>query len=235
MVTPSASRLPAHVWRAGQLAPPPGQVLASGHPALAAHLPGRGWPGRCLIELLAAQPGQGEATLLRPALARLAGCGPIVLVQPPHPPMAQAWQQGWPTAAPFWWVQAAHATDTLWAVHQALRSGACAAILAWLPNAPELALRRLHLAAQDTSTLLVVVRPWHTQPRSSPAPLRLGLQPSPQGLRVHFLKTRGLRPDHPILLPWPTAELVASATAPASPEPSDSNPAAVAAHTTSSC
>lgn len=194
------STLPGQVWRANQAMHPPGRVLASGHPALAAHLPGRGWPSHCLIELLTDHPGHGEATLLQPALAKLAGHGPVLLVQPPYAPLAQAWQQHWPAQAPLWWLQTASLANQLWALHQALRSGACAAVLGWLAHAPAPALRRLHLAAHNTTALLVLVRPLAAQHHSSPAPLRLGLQPCPNGVQVHFLKTRGLRPEHPVTL-----------------------------------
>src|SRR5690606_22878857 len=119
---------------AAQAGPPPSRVLATGHTELAAHLPGGGWPYHCLIEFLMPQPGRGEATLLQPALAQVAGSAPILLVQPPHPPCAQGWLGSWPADARLWWLQPASQADTLWALNQAVRSGVCAAILAWLPD-----------------------------------------------------------------------------------------------------
>lgn len=189
------------VWRATQAGPPPSRVLATGHPELAAHLPGRGWPYHCLIEFLTPRPGRSEASLLQPALAQVAGNAPILLVQPPHPPCAQGWLAPWPADARLWWLQPATLADTLWALNQAVRSGACAAVLAWLPEVTELALRRLHLAAQAAPTLLVVVRPWACRRQNSPAPLRLGLLPGKAGeTEVHFLKMRGGRPVQPIVV-----------------------------------
>jgi protein ImuA len=46
-------------------------VLASGHAALDAQLPGGGWPVGALTELLLPHPGVGELRLLAPALAAL--------------------------------------------------------------------------------------------------------------------------------------------------------------------
>lgn len=191
--------LPPDVWRAAQAAPP-ARVVASGHPELSRLLPGRGWPCHCLIELLAGRPGHGEATVLQPALQRLAGTAPILLVNPPHPPQWQGWALNWPPEARLWWVRPASVGDALWAMLQALRSGACSAVLGWLPQVSPLALRRLHLAAQATTGLCVLVRPWAMATFASPAPLRLGLQPTPQGVELHFIKMRGHLPAQPLQL-----------------------------------
>jgi protein ImuA len=54
-----------------------------------AELPGNGWPSGVLVKFLVQQPGIGEMRLLRPAVAET-GKPPIVLLQPPHVPNAQA-------------------------------------------------------------------------------------------------------------------------------------------------
>jgi protein ImuA len=58
------------IWRADDLASPVDAVLASGHAALDAQLPGGGWPVGSMVEILQAQNGQNEWRLLLPALAR---------------------------------------------------------------------------------------------------------------------------------------------------------------------
>ncbi|MFD2451369.1 hypothetical protein [Ideonella paludis] len=59
-------------------------VWPSGWAALDAELPGGGWPGRALTELLLPAPGLGELRLLAPLLARLSAQGRALLwVQPP--------------------------------------------------------------------------------------------------------------------------------------------------------
>ncbi len=56
------------VWRANELAQAVDATVATGHATLDAALPGGGWPLGALVELLQAQPGQGEWRLLLPAL-----------------------------------------------------------------------------------------------------------------------------------------------------------------------
>ncbi|MBK9236239.1 MAG: hypothetical protein IPO19_09350 [Rhodoferax sp.] len=75
----------AAVWRADELARPPGLVLATGHALLDSQLPGGGWPVGALVEILQAQSGQNEWRLLLPALKRRSA-GPVVMVGAPHVP-----------------------------------------------------------------------------------------------------------------------------------------------------
>lgn len=198
----SSSHLPhPAVWRATQAGLPPAAGLPCGHEALAAHLPGARWPYHCLIEFLVARPGCGELALLQPALQAAAGTAPIVLVAPPHPPLAQAWQASLPAGARVWWLTPQSAADALWATHQAVRSAGYAAVLAWLPQASRPGLRRLQLAAQETRTLLVVMRPTQMQAQGSPAALRLVLEPEADTLAVRFHKVRGARPLEAVRVP----------------------------------
>jgi hypothetical protein len=60
----------ADIWR-GQRAHALQPVLASGHAALDAVLPGGGWPLGVLVEVCSAHVGLGEASLLLPALGAL--------------------------------------------------------------------------------------------------------------------------------------------------------------------
>ncbi|RZL04810.1 MAG: hypothetical protein EOP40_21380, partial [Rubrivivax sp.] len=77
---------PLAIWRGQDLAHRSGRVLASGHAALDAELPGGGWPLDGMVELLQASPQGPFWQLVLPALAEAvkAGRGPVVLVAPPH-------------------------------------------------------------------------------------------------------------------------------------------------------
>lgn len=68
---PAPEAIHPALWRAAGFGRSHGPVLATGFPALDAELPGGGWPGGRLTELLLPQPGVGEWRLLAPALAAL--------------------------------------------------------------------------------------------------------------------------------------------------------------------
>jgi hypothetical protein len=106
-------------------------------------------------------------------------------------------------------VQATHAADRLWAIEQTLRSSAFGAMLAWLPSdrtRPE-HLRRLQLAAAQARGPSFLLRGLPAQFESSPAPLRLLLQPqAAQRLAVTLLKRRGPVLAQPIFIDLPQPE-----------------------------
>lgn len=83
--------------------------------------------------------------------------------------------------------------NTLWAFEQTLRSGACDIVLAWLRSALPRQIRRLHLAAERGDTLGVLFRPREAARDSSPAVLRVAVEPADPGARVTLLKSRGGR------------------------------------------
>lgn len=179
------------LWRGDALARPLREGVASGFAELDAVLPGGGWPRGTLTELLADGEGCGEVSLLLPALAALdAEAGWIALVAPPWLPHAPAWQALGVDLARVLVVHAA-ARDAAWACEQLLASGACAAVLAWLPQIDARALRRLQLAGAGRRSLAFVFRPAATAASASPASLRLALTAGAGGLAVHVLKRRG--------------------------------------------
>jgi protein ImuA len=103
------------------------------------------------------------------------------------------------------WLRPAGEADAAWAAEQVLRSGAAGAVLWWSREALPATLRRLHLAAQEGGMPLFALRPWAQQHQSSPASLRLGLEPMAQdGLRVHVFKRRGPHLAQPISLTLPS-------------------------------
>lgn len=192
-------RIHPSLWRASQLSRSQGRCADTGFASLSAELPGGGWPLGNLIELLVQQPGISEMQLLRPALNRLGGRS-VMLVQPPHLPQTAAWASWGCAPSCLLWVHAQRAADALWAAEQVLRSGTFGALLLWQDQARNQALRRLQLAAQESDTLFILLRPMAAAENSSPSPLRLGLQPTRQGLDISILKRRGATHTGPISL-----------------------------------
>jgi hypothetical protein len=92
----------------------------------------------------------------------------------------------------------------LWAAEQTLRSGACAAVLLWLPSVAARAVRRLQLAAEAGGAFMALVLPQAGSPAQSPAALRLQIGPAPQGVAVSVRKRRGGRPGATVILECPT-------------------------------
>jgi len=186
------------VWRASGLSRGQGRCIPSGHTALAAELPGQGWPCGNLIEFLLPHAGVGELSLLLPALASLPPDRGVVLVQPPYLPNPVCWATWRLDPAQLLWVRPQTEADALWAAAQVLKNGSCAALLCWLPQVRADALRRLHAAALASDTLFVVMRPGQVARQASPAPLRLALQPAPEGVLLRFVKRRGPPRDLPL-------------------------------------
>jgi protein ImuA len=195
-----AEEIHPSLWRASQLARGCGRVVETGYPALSAELPGGGWPVGALVDLLVQQTGVGELRLLRPALSAV-GNRPVAFVQPPHIPHGLGLSYiGLPIERVLR-VQAAKTADALWSVEQILRAGSCSALIYWTQYAKASSLRRLHLAAQSSATLFVMVRPLAAAQDSSPALLRLALRPSADGLTVDIVKRRGPARAEPLSIP----------------------------------
>jgi hypothetical protein len=214
--------------RASQLARGRIRTVDTGYPALSAELPGGGWPVGGLIDLLVESSGIGEMRLLRPALNAL-GEQPIALVQPLHKPNASGWQHAGVSPHRLLHLKTPTLSDTLWCVEQVLRAGCFGALVVWLKHVHASALRRLHLAAQSSEALFVMVRPVTTTQAASPATLSISIKPTHDGLMVDIVKRRGpalaetlsiaLQPTPVLLsqqarsarrsLPAPTAELIA--------------------------
>ena len=223
---PALAGLPA-LWRADQLActATPGlAVRSTGFASLDAELPGGGWPAAGLTELLLAAPGSGELRLLSPWLGRgIDPVGQVLCIAPPFIPYALALQAlGWPLGR-LLLVTPASLADAAWVAEQGLRSGSCAAVLWWqgqerTPAATlATALRRLHLAAQEGACPLFALRPASVQAHSSPAPLRLALEPAALGyLALTVFKRRGPSMTQPLQLLLPGAGCSAPKTPAAS-------------------
>ena len=206
------SRLLEHpaIWRGRSAARI--RTLPTGFPALDEGLPGGGWPQAGLIEILPTCFGAGELSLLMPALAAVTRCPEArwcAWVAPPLQPFAPALAKcgvalervlvvqtqasdrvGFPGRG-LSKLQRGEKNSALWAFEQTLRSGACDIALAWVRSALPRQIRRLHLAAERGSTLGVLFRPREAARDSSPAALRVAVEPVAQGARITLLKSRG--------------------------------------------
>ncbi len=185
-----AEEIHPSLWQASQLAHGRGRTVDTGYPVLSTELPGGGWPVGELVDLLIEQPGVGEMRLLRPALNSF-GERPIALVQPPHIPDGPGLGYIGLSLERLLQIKASKPTDALWSAEQILRAGSCGALLLWAKHAKASSLRRLHLAAQSSETLFIMVRPLAAAQDSSPALLRLALRPAAEGLMVDIVKRRG--------------------------------------------
>jgi cell division inhibitor SulA/protein ImuA len=200
---PKLARLLEHpaIWRGRSAARRSG--LPSGFAALDEHLPGHGWPRTGLIEILVARFGSGELTVLLPALAaltRAAAARWCVWVAPPLMPFAPALAAGGMLLDR---VAIVGGERPMWAFEQTLRSGACDAVLGWARRLRLREVRRLQLAAERGRALGVLFRPRRAALESSPAVLRLGLEPLSSGVRVTLLKGRSTsREAIDVAWPW---------------------------------
>lgn len=200
----------ADIWLADTLAAPLAAVVATGDAALDAQLPGGGWPVGALTEILQPAGVHAEWRLLLPALVQ-SGSGAVVLVAPPHVPFGPALAgRGLPVGR-LLWVQTSVWAQSLWAAEQALRCAGVDAVLVWLSQVRPPQLRRLQIAAAEFSKLLFVMRPAATLHESSPAALRLCIEPAPNPeigqqrptdqWQVRVIKRRGPPMEHSVLLP----------------------------------
>jgi hypothetical protein len=177
------------IWR--RRTPAPWRTAPTGWAELDAALPGGGWPYGALSEILFAQDGIGELSLLMPALADLTRRGRrVVFVTPPYLPYAPALLAHGLDLRHFVYL-AASFDEGAWSAEQCLRSGACGAVLGWLAPADYTALRRLQLAAESGDALAFLFRPAYTATQPSPAALRLRLHAATDALDIEILKCRG--------------------------------------------
>lgn len=166
--------------------------LPTGFAPLDRCLPGAGWPLQGLVEILTDRNGIGELSLLMPVLARLCGDGHedgwLAWISPPHQPYAPALAA---CGIDLRRVLVIRAQAAEWAMEQALRSGACSAVLGWAACRDRQSLRRLQLAAEQSCCLAVLFRRLCDSSAPSPAVLRIALEAGRDGLEIRILKSRG--------------------------------------------
>ena len=194
-------RLPG-VWRGGELEQSQQPAIATGYATLDAQLPGGGWPTGTLTEVLHDAAGIGEISFLAAALARAAGDDRMIAwINAPHLPYAPALAQAGIPLHRCLVVRPSHREDALWAAEQALKSGACGAVLFWLDGALRQAgrekaneyasLRRLQMAAEAGHAMAIHFRSTAAERLSTPAHLRVVLQREAGMLSVRIPKRRG--------------------------------------------
>jgi len=201
-MNPALAALLCHpaIWRGGDCAPEP-VALPTGFAALDAALPGGGWPGNALTEVLLAREGIGEMRLALPTLARLTRAGhEVAWIAPPYRPYAPALAAAGVDLSRLALVRCRDLREALWAFEQALRAPECGAAFAWLTEHDERVLRRLALAAREGRTWGVLWRRPGVAARASAAALRLGLQARDGRLAVSVLKRRGGELAQPIVI-----------------------------------
>jgi len=180
------------VWRGGELEHAIQPVVATGHAALDRELPGCGWPTGTLTEVLHDAAGIGEISFLAGALARASRDDRLIAwIAPPHLPYAPALAAAGIPLDRCLVVRPANRDDSLWAAEQALRSGACGAVLFWLPSDEYAWLRRLQMAAESGRAMAVLFRSTAAQRLSTPAHLRVMLSRERGVLEVRIPKRRG--------------------------------------------
>ncbi|MGQ0546840.1 MAG: translesion DNA synthesis-associated protein ImuA [Betaproteobacteria bacterium] len=186
------------VWCGNALASP-APCLPTGFAALDAELPGGGWPTGALTEIVCAKEGIGELGLLMPALAALTAAGKrVVWLAPPHVPYAPALAAAGVDLTQLAVIRAPGRRVALWAAEQALRAASCPSRLARLPRARYAELRRLAVAAAAGSAFVAVWRSAAALHESTPACLRLALEPAAGALAVRILKRRGAPSPEPL-------------------------------------
>ena len=204
------TRLPG-VWRGGELENVAHPVVATGFARLDAELPGGGWPMGTLSEVLHDGMGIGEVGFLAGALARAAENERLVAwIDAPYLPYAPALAQMGIPIERCMVVRPANREDALWSAEQALKSGACGAVLLWnasqRAHADEYAwMRRLQLAAQAGNAMAVLYRSTAAERHSTPAHLRVVLAREKGVLNVRIPKRRGPPLAKFLPLPWERA------------------------------
>ncbi len=185
------SKLPG-VWRGGELEHATQPSIPTGHAALDRELPGGGWPGGTLSEVLHDGVGIGEVTFLCGAIAKASeGDRMVAWINPPHLPYAPSIAQSGIALERCIVIRPSHKEDAIWASEQVLRSGACGAALLWLAQDDYTWLRRLQMAAQAGRSMAVLFRSTAAERLSTPAHLRVALERDDGVLNVRIPKRRG--------------------------------------------
>jgi len=196
----SSAHLSSHLWRASELPQHSGAntAIPSGFSNLDQHLSGSGWPEAGLTELLCTTTGVGELRLLIPALKRLSQQSRwIAWVNPPFVPYAPALAALGIDTSKILLIHPKTHKESLWALEQALKSGTCSTVLAWLDESKlkHTDTQRLQLASKTGKTAAFLFRPESAATKHSMAELRLNVQPQPSKqcdeLNLSILKRRG--------------------------------------------
>ncbi|WP_416399310.1 translesion DNA synthesis-associated protein ImuA [Allohahella sp. A8] len=206
---------------ASEAAPP--AELATGYPLLDRVLTDRGWPCSGVTEVLYTNDGIGELSLLLPALRTLSrGQRWIIWIAPPFQLNSIALAAEDIDVHNHIVLSPESDRDFWWACEEAIKSGACSAVLAWPGLSRERSngrgqqssqkayacLRRLQIAAAQHKVACFLYRQnaqAAVDQGGSPSSLRLQLRSdtASDALMVEVLKQRGPRPHEPMSLKIP--------------------------------
>lgn len=206
-VAPPPGELPpsvaASLWRGNELGSSVTQVVSTGWAELDKELPGGGWPCHAITEVLQSQPSTAEWRLLAPALQAIVAADKMIVVVGPakHPHLPGLRRMGLDERH-LVWIQADSPAQRLWVTEQLVKSNACGALVAWLPQARQEQIRRLQICSQICDGPVFLCRPAAAQHEASAAPLRiqLGLDLD-WALRLQVLKRKGPVHDEALHLP----------------------------------
>jgi hypothetical protein len=176
----------ARLFRGGRALAAPRAGLPSGIDALDDALPWAGFPRGALTELLHADDGVGEFSLLLPALRRLMQAERVALIAPPYLPYPPALAQAGLPLTQLVWISPP-AERLWWVAEQCLRAGCLGGVLLWSERGDDRLLRRLQLAAEQGDTHAWLFRPLKHAANASPAALRLRVERE----RLEVVKCRG--------------------------------------------
>ena len=183
----------AALWRGNELGSSVTQVVSTGWAELDKELPGGGWPCHAITEVLQPQPSIAEWRLLMPALKGVVAADKMVVIVGPakHPHLPGLRRMGLDERH-LVWIQADTPSQRLWVTEQLVKSNACGALIAWLPQARQEQIRRLQICSQICDGPVFLCRPAAAQHEASAAPLRVELRLDLDwALRLHVLKRRG--------------------------------------------
>lgn len=163
---------------------------STGYQELDQHLPGQGLPKGAITEIHYHQDGIGELRLLMPMLAKLSQEKRwIIFIAPPHIPYGPALAAMGVDLSKVLVVHPSKIKDELWTLEQALKSGACSAVLAWPKDVTDPQIRRLQLAAQKGDAMGIFF--YRRQRAQSPAALRLALSSQQNVVNIGIEKRKG--------------------------------------------
>ena len=176
--------------------------IPTGFAALDNALPTRGWCIGGVTEILCAQQGIGEVSLLLPALSRVTRENQwAAFINPPHIPYAPALSNAGICLDRLLIIDTKSDDNTLWAAEQVLRAGLFASVIAWVERSSAQKQRRLQLAAETGKTWATVYRPLRDAKEHSPVAVRLQADIIDSQLALSIIKVRGGREQTVIINP----------------------------------